>query len=699
MFFLRCYRVTGGRVSKNQFFAFFPSLSLQIVSLLNGEKLLGGGETELDTVNALGTVNGKQLMASSSQVDQLKQHIQTYTSPYKDLRLQIRKVEKKLLTQHAGFLIGNQCIDFQKQDGVTEIEESIMANTVERRLNDLLLQDESSGNIVVNRQPIYVSAVSNFTNFLDLSRKSIRSLEVGIPVVVLGRSQTSQHSYRWTKLLSDLCAEESIDPGMITFLSCTLDDIKDITSSCQESTGNLYTTCSRALAKEIKKSYPKTIASTGGPNTLVCTDWDQKNANHVAIQEAIACSASIESAGQCTALRHCVIPNSVEDDDCLHVFDNIKELTGAEKAMEESVFAGIFPKHPATPEPPVAAGDDAYRKHGQVDAFLKIRQNELPEPGINEYWRKVVVDWSKMDVKDEVQFRKLTAWLNENQPISLAINGPRDEAVAIGLKLWERTGMVVNTIGSSDDPEMPPALTCQARPQEAECFGEFPPRSSMNDYTIFPVIVPSSNPSYDAHYSDEYLRSRGASLSDYFIKSTRTLLEEIHCDIVRGYCVLLIEYLQNVAKQNPKQGFGKSRTAVWGIQRPPLGMKTLIRCGAETTWDSVAPIYILFHATNARNQVELSIDSQNAALAALAEKGNLPNSVESKEELTTRVAGRDDIFHHVDLSGTQEPFSFPMVGNFTSLYLPFGHIKSTKSGDNEFATKVRLSEKWLNSLF
>jgi len=669
------------------------------VSLLKGEKLAGGGETEVDTVNALGAVNGKQWMASSSQVDRLKQHIRSYTSPYKDLRPQIRTVEQLLLTRHAGYLIGNQCIDFQKQDGVTEIEESIMANAVERRLNDLLLQEESTGNVLVNRQPIYVSAVSNFTNFLDLFRKTIRSLEVGIPVVVLGRSQTSQHSYRWTQLLVDLCADAGIDLGMITFLSCTLNDIKDITSSCQTSTGNLYTTCSRALAKDIKASYPKTVASTGGPNTLVCLDWDRKNANHAAIQEAIACSASIESAGQCTALRHCVVPKAVGDDDCLHVFDDVAELDSAESAMEKEVFSGIFAKHPATPEPPVSSGE-GYRKHDKVDAFVKIRDGKLPEPGINEYWRKVVVDFSKMDLlKDEAQSDELAAWLNENQPITLAVNGPHKEAVKVGLKLWGRTGMVVNTIGSSDDPEMPPALTCQARPQEAECFGEFPPRSTMNDYTIFPVIVPSSNPSYDANYSEEYLRDRGsAPLSEYIIKSTRVLLEEIQEDKVRGYCTLLIEYLQNVCKLNPKQGFGKSRTALWGIQRPPLGMKTLIHCGAETTWDDIVPIYILFHATTARDQVELSVDPGNSALCAFVAKHKLPSTIETREEMTKRISGRTDIFHRVDRSEPPE-WSCPMAGNFVSLYLPFGHIKSTKPGDNEFVLKARLSEKWLNTLF
>jgi hypothetical protein len=153
----------------------------KIVSLLKGEMLTGG--VEADTKNALGLTNGKQMLATKDQVEQLKQHIRTYQSPYNDLRQEMRSVEEKLF-ENAGFLIGNQTLDFQKQDGVTEMEESVMANAVERRLNDLLLRDETSGKIRVNRKPIYVSCVSNFTNFLDLFRKTVRSLEVGVPCVV-----------------------------------------------------------------------------------------------------------------------------------------------------------------------------------------------------------------------------------------------------------------------------------------------------------------------------------------------------------------------------------------------------------------------------------------------------------------------------------------------------------------------------------
>jgi hypothetical protein len=676
--------------------------------------MLEGGERTVDTFNALGVVNGKQLLASPEQVAILKNHICTFQSPYTDLRPQIRDIELELFEKYSGFLIGNQCVDFQKQDGATEIEEAIQASTIERRLNDLLLAAEAEGQITIHRKPIYVSAVSNFTNFLDLSRKTLRSLEVGVPVVILSRSQTSQHSYRWAKLLVDLLASVDkkvagstvVDPGMVTFLSCSLHDIKDITKDCANATGNLYTTCSRALAAEIKEGYPNTVASTGGPNTLVCVDWNPKSVNHAKLVEAIAMSASIESAGQCTALRHCVLPKHVTEEDCQSVFDRVTHVDSAVVALEKSQFAGVFAQHPANPEP----STKDYQKHRNVDAFLKVRVDELPPPDINEYWRKVVVDFSKFDllqktksrtpIADEEQIAKLAKWLNVNQPISLAVNGPRQAAIEIGIQLWERTGLVVNTIGSTDDAKMPPALTCQARPQDGEIFGEFPPRSTMATYTKFPVLVPSSNPSCDAVYCSDYLKARSGSLGEYILKSTKSLVESVKSDEIRGYCIVIIEYLQGATHRNPKMGVGKARTALWGLQRPPLGTKTILRCANGVSWDDIAPTYIIFHATNAREQAELSIDPEHKSLLEFCKKHKIPYTMESKDDWMNRVVIQENIFHSVSIAS--EGWStgvFPMAGNFVSLFLPLGHIKSTMPSDEQFAFRVNVSGKWLSTLF
>jgi hypothetical protein len=255
--------------------------------------------------------------------------------------------------------------------------------------------------------------------------------------------------------------------------------------------------------------------------------------------------------------------------------------------------------------------------------------------------------------------------------------------------------MVVYTVGSSDNDSMPPALTCQARPQEGEIFGEFPPRSKLHTFTKFPVVVPSSNPSYDTEYMEDYLQSQ--TVNKYMGKGTKVLLEQIENDLIRGFCIVLIEYLQDVSKLNPKEGYGKSRTALWGVQRPPLGSRTSLRCSSDATWDDVAPIHLLFYTTNARDQVELSIDPQNSKLISFCMEHKLPYVEETESAMTERLESRSDVFNSVAISGPMT--SFPMVGQFVSLYFPLGHIKSTMPNDEEFAFYARLSDKWINTLF
>ena len=647
----------------------------------------GSEQPSINTVNALGAVNGSQILATPAQVEQLKQHIRTHTSPTTDLRGAIRQIEQDLFTDWPGFLIGNQCVDFQKQDGMTEIEEAIMANVIERRLNDMLLADEAEGIVAINRQAIYVSCVSNFTNFLDLSRKTLRSLEVGIPCLILSRSNTQQHAYRWAALLVDMLEKHKVDPGMVTFLSCSVPDIVDITASCADQTGNLYTTCSRELAAQIKSNYPNTVASTGGPNTLMVTGGGTLSKE---MRDAIRTSATIESSGQCTALRHAVVPPGTTDQDLHSVFDKVEHLEAAPVAIQKSMFDGVFAKHAGT----VAPDTTVYSLHEETDASFKV-SDDLPAPGLAEFWRKVAVDFSRMDCSDVKVQKRLAAWLNENQPISLAINGPRSEVIKLGLSMFEKTGMVVYTVGSSDNAAMPAALTCQARPQEGEIFGEFPPRSQLNTFTKFPVVTPSPNPSYDTVYTEEYLKSR--PVNEYFEKNTKALLENIENTSIRGFCVVAIEYLQDVAKMNPKQGFGKSRTALWGLQRPPLGFKTYLHCPADATWDDVAPIHLLFYTTNARDQVELSVDPKNTKLINFCEANELSHTVETEATMSDRLESQSDVFNKVKISGPLS--SFPMVGQFVSLYFPLGHIKSTMPDDKEFAFQARLSSKWLNTLF
>lgn len=82
----------------------------------------------------LGRPKRHQDHALFTQIEALLNHIRTYRSMYVDLRPQVRLLER-LLEEYTGFLIGNQCQDFVTKDGVTEMEENVMANAVERNLN------------------------------------------------------------------------------------------------------------------------------------------------------------------------------------------------------------------------------------------------------------------------------------------------------------------------------------------------------------------------------------------------------------------------------------------------------------------------------------------------------------------------------------------------------------------------------------
>eukprot|EP00286_Rhodomonas_abbreviata_P008251 CAMPEP_0181319212 /NCGR_PEP_ID=MMETSP1101-20121128/17444_1 /TAXON_ID=46948 /ORGANISM="Rhodomonas abbreviata, Strain Caron Lab Isolate" /LENGTH=334 /DNA_ID=CAMNT_0023426783 /DNA_START=190 /DNA_END=1191 /DNA_ORIENTATION=- len=260
----------------------------------------------IDTVDAQGAVNGKQIVADEatfqaviSLMERLSADAEKPEASKQDYRESIWRVEQKLLSpQYAAALVGNQALDFLKQDGITEIEESIMANTVERRMNAQLLGDEVEKKVLINRHPALVACVSNFTNFLDLFRKTIRNVELGVPVVVLSRSNTSQHCFRWFEILEKLMKEEGLEGRLVSFASLSLDQQRALFKRFPKSP--VYFTGSREVAKALKEIAPKAISSTGGPNTMVNTAFNPK------IAEAIRMSACIENSGQCTALRHVV---------------------------------------------------------------------------------------------------------------------------------------------------------------------------------------------------------------------------------------------------------------------------------------------------------------------------------------------------------------------------------------------------------
>jgi len=130
--------------------------------------------------------------------------------------------------------------------------------------------------------------VSNFSNFLDLFRKTIRHVELGVPCLVLSRSNTSQHCYRWFQLLQALSSEHGVPSNLLAFASCSVDQQRVLMKAFPSSP--VHFTGSREVARKIKQVAGRTVASTGGPNTMLVTGWTPQ------IAAAVRMSACIENS-------------------------------------------------------------------------------------------------------------------------------------------------------------------------------------------------------------------------------------------------------------------------------------------------------------------------------------------------------------------------------------------------------------------
>ena len=262
-----------------------------VVTVVNGNQLRGG--TTSATTDAFNKENGKIRLATQAELDIIKTHLHQFNvTDETDFRTQVRAMEAEIFElDNAAELVALQAAEFYKQDGVTEIEESIEANEVERRLNDRLLQDEKQGVIDICRAPVFVGCVSNFSNFLDLSRKVLRHLEVGVPCVVLSRSNTTQHMYRWYQKLDSMMERHGLNRGMLTYAAISVDQTQQLFSEFPN--GPMHITTSRQVAESVRNDHKNVLSSTGGPNTLVATELTPD------VAQAIRWSAAIENSGQC----------------------------------------------------------------------------------------------------------------------------------------------------------------------------------------------------------------------------------------------------------------------------------------------------------------------------------------------------------------------------------------------------------------
>lgn len=640
--------------------------------------------------------------------------------------------------RYAATLVANQAIDFKKQDGVTEIEESLQAALIEQRMNDQLLEDERRGFVVVDRSVAIVCAVQNFSHFLDLSRKVLRNIEVGVPVVVLSRSTTGQHVYRWARALSDALAEVDGDAAtrqralsLVNYANCDLEVQKRLFIEVFKDESPVYLTGSRHAAVAVKSLAARSFASCGGPNTMILVADAALEVG--AFVAAARDSAFIENSGQCTALRHVVAPGAhlleptdlerrllgppkgAADDpipamagvDALEAGQFAALLTDAHtlSAMRASVsgyasladelraegYSIVGDAEAAAGVPLLAARDAKDRVAWRVSA----RASPEPEWTLKEHWRSVVLDVtsppSRAALMDEANVVKLAAWILHAQPISVVVNkdaASDPEALSFARRLWERTACVVFGIGDAALP----ARTAQARPQDGEIFGEVPPRHSLDAHTAGVVCVPSSTPSYASGYSDDYLKGLNSNQEtfNHAPPAVRAVVEACDSPSTRGYCLEIARYLADAAV-GPRSGVPNAhRDVLWGLQRPPLGAHgaTWLRLSASDAFEAAAPAIVAFVATNAASQLRISVHPANvdairklstAIGPALLDDAFVTRRTDADFATDVQGATPWNVIRAADFDcgaryGPKGQYS--LAGHFVARLFPVGHVKS-----------------------
>ncbi|KAF4672278.1 hypothetical protein FOL47_000722 [Perkinsus chesapeaki] len=643
-----------------------------IVTIVAGEQLRDG--QTVDTVNAFNEVNGKQILATPEVMEKVTEHLKNLTdsaqSPPVDLREPMRQIEAKFLSgPGAGAIIGAQAIDYQKQDGVTEIVESVEANAVERQFNDAIFDDEKKGDVKIRRYPAFVGCVSNFTNFLDLFRKSIRNIELGVPVVIMSRGNTSQHMFRWAQLLLQMMIQEQVDPKYLTFVSCGVNEQRELYQTFPKSP--MYFTGSRAIAEKIKPVVGSMMASTGGPNTMIATAFNSK------VAEAARISNCIENKGQCTALRHLVVPK-VTKEDVSSIYAGLPVYNSAPEALAKGECSALLNN---SSEGPLLDGYEALRENPRV----AIRMGFTPPEDISEQWRECFLDVTTPEAIDEATLKSVSKWLNVHQPISVAVNA--DDGGDLAMKIFESTSVVVYTLGTLERP----ALTAQARPQDGECFGEFPPRKDLNKYTTFPVIIPSSTPGYQSQYTEKFLREEATKSHGEYDR----YLQLANDEVMKGYMSVIVEYL--VAACGPKRSRQSGpRTALFGLQRPPIvdEFDTVMRCSNDTTMDQILLFSIPFVLTNAKSHFVISLPADSSV--DLGEFVKVVGDVRVVKENDEELEARKNDLYNVFAPTFPDGNCCAIASHFVSVYLPMGHIKSVEHNDEKFEKKFRASDKWLS---
>ena len=98
-----------------------------------------------------------------------------------------------------------------------------------------------------------------------------------------------------------------------------------------------------------------------------------------------------------------------------------------------------------------------------------------------------------------------------------------DDSWDLKRRFFEGTGLVVYTFGTKAKGY---ALTAQARPQDGEVFGEFPPRKDFDKVSRYPMMNPLPCSTWNSVFSDDFLIKKGSDLTDVS-QTVRSIAEKM----------------------------------------------------------------------------------------------------------------------------------------------------------------------------
>ena len=202
--------------------------------------------------------------------------------------------------------------------------------------------------------------------------------------------------------------------------------------------------------------------------------------------------------------------------------------------------------------------------------------------------------------------------------LSLAVN---DDSWDLKRRFFEGTGLCVYTFGTKAKGY---ALTAQARPQDGEVFGEFPPRKTLDDVSRYPMLNPVPCSTWNTVFSDEYLiqHSKDRVIDPKVGGMVENIMNNIERPKFRGYAQLITEYLSDSCGNNPysvSKDNGCGRTSYFGLQRPPIvdNYVTLINYGDAANKDLFLLHVLPFAITNSHSQCVVNLSNGGESLKEL----------------------------------------------------------------------------------